>query len=141
MTYTVAHPFAYYATLSAAMIVCLYLFVSTERKLHLTRRRLQRQVDELGRESTATIGQVASIETRFGQWADRTKDLEERVAGLASVRRPQAMTTGVDANQRAQVLRMARRGDRADQIAAELRIPKSEVDLLVKVQRAVVRAF
>lgn len=141
MNYTVAHPFAYYATLSAAMIVCLYLFITTERKLHFTRRRLQRQVDELGRESTVAAGQIASIETRFGEWADRTKDLEERVAGLSAVRRPQAMTTGVDANQRSQVLRMARRGDRADQIAAELRIPKSEVDLLLKVQRAVVRAF
>ena len=141
MAYTVAHPFAYYTTLSAAMIVCLYLFISTERKLQFTRRRLQRQVDELGREGAATASQIASIETRMGGWADRTVELEERTAGLAAVRRPHAMTTGVDANQRTQVFRLARRGDQAEQIAAALRIPRNEVDLLLKVQRAVVRAF
>ena len=36
---------------------------------------------------------------------------------------------------------MARRGDRPEQIAADLRDPKSEVEQLLKVQRAVVRLY
>jgi hypothetical protein len=86
-------------------------------------------------------GQLANLETRLGEWAGRTKAVEETVASLSAVRRPQIVSTGVNANQRTQVLRLARRGDRPEQIAAELRVPKNEVDLLLKVQRAVVRAF
>jgi hypothetical protein len=141
MPISVEHPVAYYGTLSAAMSACLYLFVSVARDMEGVRRQIDRRIGDAERE-TGTIGaQLASLETRLGEWAGRTRDVEEKVAGLAALRRPQAMSTGVDANQRTQVLRLARRGDRAEQIAAELQVPKSEVDLLLKVQRAVVRAF
>jgi hypothetical protein len=141
MPISVEHPVAYYGALSAAMSACLYLFVSVARDMESLRRRFDRRMTDAEKES-GTIGlQVASLETRLGEWAGRTRDVEEKVAGLAALRRPQALTTGVDANQRTQVLRLARRGDRAEQIAAELRVPKSEVELLLKVQRAVVRAF
>ena len=36
---------------------------------------------------------------------------------------------------RSQVLRMARRGDNPEQIAAELGLPENEVQLLLKVQK------
>jgi hypothetical protein len=141
MLFSVAHPLAYYGTLSAAMSVCLYLFVSTAQNIDGLKKRLERRIGETERETGLTGAQVASMETRLGEWEGRTKELEESLTSLSAVRRPQALSTGVDANQRTQVLRMARRGDRAEQIAAELRVPKNEVDLLLKVQRAVVRAF
>jgi len=137
----VEHPLAYYGTLSAAMSACLYLFVSVVRDLERLKRRVAAAQMESSRETGIIGAQVARLETRLGEWACRTRDVEEKVSSLAAVRRPQAVTTGVDANQRTQVIRLARRGDRPDQIAAELRVPKSEVELLLKVQRAVVRAF
>ena len=55
-------------------------------------------------------------------------------------RRDAAGTRAIDANQRTQVLRMVRRGERVDHIAAELRVPRHEVELLQKVQRALAKA-
>jgi hypothetical protein len=42
-------------------------------------------------------------------------------------------------NKRSQVLRMQRRGDAPEQIAIALEVPLQEVDLLLKVQRIVLR--
>lgn len=137
----VEHPLAYYGTLSAAMSACLYLFVSVARDLECLKRRVDRGQAAAERETGVIGAQVATLETRLGEWAVRTRDVEEKVSSLSALRRPLAISTGVDANQRTQVIRLARRGDRPDQIAAELRLPKSEVELLLKVQRAVVRAF
>jgi len=141
MPISVEHPLAYYGALSLAMSACLYLFVSGARGLSKQRNRTEKWMATVQQENATLTAQMATIETRLGDWAGRTRGLEETVAGLSSIRRPQAISSGVDANQRTQVLRRARRGDRPEQIAAELRVPKNEVDLLVKVQRAVVRAF
>lgn len=141
MQISVEHPIAYYAALSMAMSACLYLFVSVTRNVGSLRRRMERWMAESERETAALGSHIASLETRVGEWAGRTSDVERSVAGLSAVRRNQLPSTGVDANQRTQVLRLARRGDRAEQIADELKVPKNEVDLLLKVQRAVVRAL
>jgi DNA-directed RNA polymerase specialized sigma24 family protein len=141
MQFQAEHPLAYYGTLSVAMSACLYLFVTVARDLEGLKRKVDRRQSEIERNAGITGAQVATLETRLGEWAGRTREVEEKVSSLAALRRPQAMSTGVDANQRTQVIRMARRGDRPEQIAAELRVPKSEVELLLKVQRAVVRVF
>ena len=44
---------------------------------------------------------------------------------------------GLNLNKRSQALRMHRRGDAAEQIAAALELPRQEVDLLIKVHRVV----
>ncbi len=137
MPINVEHPLAYYVTLSAAMSAFLYLFITLASDLRRLKRRVDRRQSEGQRETGA---QVASLETRLGEWAVRTRDVEEKVSCLSALRRTQTISVGVDANQRTQVIRLARRGDRPDQIASELRVPKSEVELLLKVQRAVVRA-
>ena len=134
-------PLLYYGLLSMAMGACLFLFVSTERKLERLRRNSVRN-NEDGEKQIELIGaQMASIETRLGQWAGRTAEVEETVAGLGAVHRKHLRSVSIDANQRTEVFRLARRGDPPERIAAELRVPPKEVELLLKVQRAVVRAF
>ena len=113
MQFAVEHPLAYYGALSVAMSASLYLFVTVARDLESLKRKVDRN----------------------------NGALEAKVATLSALRRPQATATGVDINQRTQVMRLARRGDRPEQIAAELRVPKNEVELLIKVQRAIVREF
>ena len=44
---------------------------------------------------------------------------------------------GLNLNKRSQALRLHRRGETADKIAAELQLPRQEVDLLLKVHRIV----
>jgi hypothetical protein len=141
MELSAMHPLAYYGALSSAMCACLYLFVSTAQQVECLKKRFDGRSCASEQEISRLGTQMASLETRLAGWAGRTNDLEETVSGLAAVRRMNIPTNGVNSNQRTQVLRMARRGERADQIAAELRIPKNEVDLLLKVQRAVVRVF
>jgi len=49
--------------------------------------------------------------------------------------------TGLNLSKRSQALRMHRRGDSEDQIAATLEIPRQEVDLLLKVHRIVISSM
>ncbi len=134
-------PLTYYGALSTAMGACLFLFVMTERKVEKLRRTSERDL-AAGEKQMGLLGaQMASLETRLGEWAVRTTEVEETVASLSAVRRKQIGDSNIDANQRTAVFRMARRGDSPERIAAELRVPRNEVDLLLKVQRAVVRAF
>lgn len=141
MPFSPEQPIAYYGALAAAMGCCLYLFVITATRMESMRRKLDQRLSKTERVTHALGGQIAGLETRLAEWAGRTKAMEETMAGLAAVRRTQLVANGVNASQRTQVLRLARRGDRPEQIAAELHVPKNEVDLLLKVQRAVVRAF
>ena len=140
MTLNVEHPLAYYGALSAAMSACLCLAVSVVRKVESLKRRVNRRQSAVERDAEAIGTQVATLETRLGEWSARTVELEEKVSSLSALRRPRSICTGVDANQRTQVIRLARRGDRPEQIAADLMVPKCEVELLLKVQRAMVRA-
>ena len=128
MPMPVEHPLAYYGTLAAAMSSCLYLFVSVARKLEDLTRSVNRRLGDGERESGVIGTQLAGLEAQVGEWAGQ------------AIRRSHAISAGVDANQRTQVLRLARRGDRAEQIAAELHVPRIEVDLLLKVQRAMINA-
>lgn len=140
MSFPVEQPFAYYATLSVAMIACLYLFISLTGELAKIRRRFERRMEESQVETSRIAGRVDALGVRFNESEERLLGLEHTTAGLAAVRRVQAMGPGIDANQRSQVMRMARLGARAEEIAADLHLPQNEVDLLVKVQRAVARA-
>jgi hypothetical protein len=51
---------------------------------------------------------------------------------------PQPRPSGINLSTRSQALRLHRRGDTPESIAATLRIPRREVDLLLKVHRIVV---
>jgi len=132
MQFPAEHPVMYYGALSAAMSACLYLFVTVSQKMGTMERRIDDRLDGIEKEAGVVGAQAGALD-------GRVKEMEETVAGLTAARRAQAMASGVDANQRTKVLRMARRGGRPEQIAAELGVPKSEVDLLVKVERALTR--
>ena len=76
--------------------------------------------------------------------------LRERLEGLSGqineLRREPALAAGaprpgLNLSKRSQALRMHRRGDPPEQIAASLEIPLQELDLLVKVHRIVMSSF
>jgi hypothetical protein len=77
------------------------------------------------------------------------ESLQERLsslaAGLQEIRQqppvtpvPTSPKAGLNLSRRSQALRMHRRGDPPDRIAAALEIPLQEVDLLLKVHRIVI---
>lgn len=139
MTFPAEHPVLYYAALSASMSACLYLFSSVKRDIAVEGGSLRRRIENLDAAVGRNGAHAASLESPLGEWAGRTVALEEKVDLLQPTRRPGAAP--VDANTRNQVIRMARLGQRPERISTELSLPRNEVDLMLKVHRAVIRTF
>lgn len=85
----------------------------------------------------------SASEARLGSLAERLESLAVELRGIRE-QIPQnpasplaTRAAGLDLTRRAQALRMHRRGDPPDQIAAVLKVPFREVDLLLKVHRIV----
>lgn len=67
--------------------------------------------------------------------AARLQDIELQPSAAATPAIPRA---GLNLSKRSQVLRMHRKGDAAERIAAALEVPRQEVELLIKVHRIVI---
>jgi len=74
------------------------------------------------------------VEDLTGKLRDCGAQIPRSRGALAGVG---SFKTGLNMTRRAQALRMHRRGDQPDQIAAVLDIPRQEVDLLLKVHHIV----
>ena len=79
---------------------------------------------------------VESVEARLEAIAAQLSDLEREPSVTMSAGLPKP---GMNVVKRTQALRLHRRGDRPDQIAAALELPRQEVDLLLKVHAIVLR--
>jgi len=123
-------PLAYYGLSGAGLAGCLYLFLSAKRDLRAAVRRLdkERMVMETA---------IRLISTEFREVAEKLRESEERTGMLVA---PPPPRSGLNLNTRTQALRMHRRGDRPEQIAAALAMPESEVELLLKVQQVALLA-
>ena len=92
--------------------------------------------------------QSLRVEPPAAPTAEPAQDLRDAVAAIAAQvhelqRSPAAALDpavprpGLNLSKRSQALRLHRRGESAEKIAAELQLPRQEVDLLVKVHRIV----
>lgn len=111
-------PITLSALLALALIACLTLFLSTRMQVAIVQRTLD-QNREAAEASAAALS-----------------------AGLTALRQEMEATetappTGQELNltRRAQALRMQRRGEAASTITAALRLPRNEIDLLLKLQK------
>ncbi|MDX1984314.1 MAG: hypothetical protein SFV51_28820 [Bryobacteraceae bacterium] len=86
-----------------------------------TNKRQQSLHSELGR----LRGEIEAIRAR-------AEESERRAAAGATPRHP---LSGLNLSHRTQALRLMRKGDTPEKIAAVLGVPKGEIDLLSKVQR------
>ena len=125
--------FGCYALAGFGFICCLILFVTIKRDLFRLERRMDRKTSLL----------EARWTERLGARADSVQELEAKVDGLDA--RLRQMETPVwerdrvpiKLTPRQKVVRMADQGRGSDAIAASVRLPRNEVDLLLKVHRAV----
>jgi hypothetical protein len=85
------------------------------------------------------------LRQEWGAALDPVRDSLNGLAGqMAEIRRhaaavPSLPKPGFNLTKRSQALRLHRRGETPERIAAELDIPPQEVDLLLKVHRIVIR--
>jgi hypothetical protein len=110
-----------YAFQAAGAIVCLLVFLALKRELHDLRTRVTR----------------LDFTLRLDAMNMRLHDAEQRAGTPAA---PMPARRSVNLSKRGQVIRLSRRGEPVDSIAATLNLPRREVELLLKVHQAAAAA-
>jgi hypothetical protein len=116
-------PLAPYALVAAGCILGLFFLLSFEKEVQRLKSRLAR--GQAG-DNTST----RDLKIQLQELNERLRDAEER-AGIPFT--PPSPKASLNLNKRTQVLRMSRRGERAENIAASLSLPRREVELLLKI--------
>lgn len=106
-----------YAFQAAGAIVLVLVFLALKRELHELRARVTR----------------LDFTLRLDAMNERLREAEER-ASSAGV--PLPVRRSVNLSKRGQVIRLSRRGEPIETIAATLGLPRREVELLLKVHQA-----
>jgi len=83
---------------------------------------------------TKLAAEVQAVRQTMEALAVQVQDAQQQARQMA----PAIPRPGLNLTRRSQALRMHRRGEPPDQIAAALEIPRQEVDLLLKVHRIVI---
>ena len=120
----IMHPFLAYAFQALGLGLCLYLFFSLQREAR------RRDVNGAGSRE-AVEGRIEDLRAVVEEVRRNLRDVEDRVVPAA----PLPIPAGLNLNKRAQALRMHRRGEASETIAASLALPQREVELMVKLQR------
>jgi hypothetical protein len=128
-----------YLTVAANLALVLGILLGLNqrvRELQRPRRpkqekRSKRETARLSAEITELKGQILELEQ-----SDRSLAFERRGPGAAG-----ATGNSVNSTLRSKVLKMHRLGQSPDRIAGALRVPKGEVDLLVKVHKIAMRPY
>jgi hypothetical protein len=126
-----------YLTVVANLVVVLGILLGLNQRVRELRSRV-------GKPDKATAAQNARLSAEIAELKARVLDLEQAerspVSGTAPI---SAAASGNNVNHtlRSKVLKMHRLGQSADRIAGSLRVPKGEVDLLVKVHKIVMRPY
>jgi DNA-binding NarL/FixJ family response regulator len=123
-------PLVFYVLLAAGFGLCLYLFVTLKAEIRgLLRRSLQERQ------------QVEALETALGDARLAVQSLETDLRAVEGqtgmLVAPAPARSGLNLSKRTHVLRMHRAGQDGAGIAAALALPRSEVELLIKVHRIV----
>ena len=113
------------ALLAAGLVASIYLFISLKCELQKGRARMKREL-------TRAEAENRELKLRIEELGVRLADAEDRTGVLVP---PAPPRSGLNLGRRTQVIRMWRRGDRPDIIAASLNLPRNEVELLLKVHQ------
>jgi hypothetical protein len=119
-------PLAPFALQAASYILGLFLLLSFEQEI----RRLKSLLAGQAGDNTS----MRDLKVQLHELHERMRDAEER-AGIPAA--PPSPRASLNVNKRAQVLRMSRRGERSENIAASLSLPRREVELLLKIHTLV----
>jgi hypothetical protein len=127
-----------YLTVAANLLLVLGVLLGLNQRVRQLRGRAAKQEKMLETETTRWSAETAELKARILE-LEQTDNSIASVAAAAGA----AMPAGNSVNNtlRSKVLKMHRLGQSADRIAGSLRVPKGEVDLLVKVHKIVMRPY
>ena len=121
------HPLLEYILLAIGLILCTLLFITLKQDLLRMRNFNAKQQQLMNNEILKVKQELNAAKQLLG-------DVKENTVVFPQLPPPKQ---GLNTNHRGQVLRMHRRGERPEQIAAALSLPQNEVDLLLKVHQAI----
>lgn len=119
-------PLTYYVAIAVALALCLFVFISTEAEV----RRLRRAADASQLDLKRKVQEVQAAVAQIGQQRQETPVEAPRL-------RTAAHRPSLNLTRRTQALRMRRRGESVESIAAALATPRNEIELLLKVYEMV----
>jgi len=105
--------------------LALFLFLEMKRMQQDFQIRWNKRQQAIQCELGALRGVVRDLKTRVD-------DAERRAEAMVP---PQAPPSGFNLSRRTQAIRLFRRGEKLEQISAALCLPRTEVELLLKVQQ------
>jgi hypothetical protein len=117
-------PLAPLILVALVSIAGLLFFASLEKEI----RRLKCLVRE---QHASDPVPISELNARLDDLGARVRDAEERAGILPPP--PMPRLNSLNLNKRTQAIRLARKGEPANHIAASLSIPRKEVELLLKV--------
>ena len=116
-------PLAPFMLIGINSLLCLVFFLCLEHEIRVLSMRSKRR-------QSAQESATERLRTEIAELSARVQDAEQRAGVLVP---PTPPKSGLNLNKRTQVIRMSRRGEQADKIAASLNLPQREVELLLKV--------
>jgi DNA-binding NarL/FixJ family response regulator len=117
--------------LAASLAACLYLFVTLKAEWRAEQTKRKRRETDL----------EDSVATWRAAYEEMRTDLENLAQRVGESQAPRPAEPGMNLTKRSQVLRLHRQGESSAHIAAVLHLPLAEVELVLKVHRAVVLHF
>ena len=127
----ILHPLTQYIFLAAGLSLCLVLYLNCQRQISAARARI-------GTQNAAYDEAIDKLQTELTEMRERLQETEEHARNALP---PGTLSQGINLTKRSQILRMHKRGERPEQIAAALCLPSSEVDLLLKFHLATVEGL
>jgi hypothetical protein len=116
-------PLAPFLLIGINSLLCLFFFLCLEHEMRIMKLRWRRR-------QVAQDSATDDLKAQVAELNARVLDTEERTGVLVP---PIPPRSGLNLNKRSQVIRMSRRGEQAEKIAASLNLPQREVELLLKV--------
>jgi len=116
-------PLTSYVLIALALVACIGCYISTKSEVHRLRRISAASQEALKQK----IEQMESAVSTLGQQRQEPQVIEVPARSSAALR------PSLNLTRRTQALRMRRRGESIESIAAALSTPRNEIELLVKV--------
>ena len=126
-----------YLTVAANLALVLGILFTVNQRVHELRAHAAKQDKTLEKETTRLSAEITELKGHI-------LELEQSSNSISAPPSPGATATtasGVNHTLRSKVLKLHRLGQSADRIAGSLRVPRGEVDLLVKVHKIVMRPY
>ena len=127
-----------YLTVIANLVLVLGILLGLNQRVRQLRARAGQQEKTLETETARLSAEIVELK---GQIQELEQTGNSLGSGTAARARPLQRDSSVNNTLRSKVLKMHRLGQSPDRIAGALRVPKGEVDLLVKVHKIVMRPY